>query len=120
MTADDLLQKARERLAEVDADLARLLAEKVRLRRMLGHNPHPPIVPAMPVLPIEPSLPPWEPPGLPWYPNLPATPWTPRIVPNTAPWWQQCPWGVTICGTTLQFGDAFETAEARAVRLAMS
>jgi hypothetical protein len=59
--ADDILAKARERLAEIDSEILKLAAEKLQLQRMLSPAPVAPVLPALPpIMPTEPTGPFWE------------------------------------------------------------
>jgi len=103
MTADDILAKARERLAEIDAEILKLAAEKLQLQRMLSPAPVAPVLPALPpILPTEPGLPTgpfWEiPRPLPYERH--------RVLPNTGDRWQDIALPYTICTSAGQSSDA--------------
>ncbi len=89
MTADQIEKSIRDRIAEIDAQTASILKERVRLQTMLApHDVNPFVVP--------PGVPPviW-PPTAPWARPQPYYPWTPEVT------WEYLGGGtnVTISGT---------------------
>jgi hypothetical protein len=89
VTAEQIEKNIKDRIAEIDAQVATFQAERAKLAAMAG-------VPAVPakvqIQPIYISYP--------WY-----VPPSPAMPPHD--WWTQ-PWGTTICTTTLPgtiFGD---------------
>ncbi len=59
MTHDEILKAARERIATITAEVAKLEAEKLKLRVLVGDFPQPAIAPLPPMMPQ--PFQPWPP-----------------------------------------------------------
>lgn len=112
MTADEIRKAAEDRLVEVDAQLAALGEERVRLKRMLGSQFAPPTweVPRVPL------------PGEQWPPAQPlrVEPYVPRVEPNSIPWGIPGVYGWVPCDYAHVVRDITAAAERSPIQVTVN